>query len=768
MSVGAFSVIRFYERQQLEEQFNSTFSDKTTGLTQAIIAIEKILVATQQMMAIKPNISADEFAQLVNEPLLSGTSLKGVEWAPYVAIDNKTDFEQTIRHSGIFDFLIRQIDSDCISSSNELYPITYAEPSDHLGHELGLNLTTSCELQKNLALAANANTLVASQYRSDTGEAGVRLILPVKQGQKVQGYVLGLVMLNELVDSLWGALTQSADYRLAIFADKAQQQKLYDSSWMTGCEKEADCQQNIYEFNKDADIPFANQLLYLSFKQVNLTGKEDYYAYLAAFLVMLATVTLSYYLYNNINRMQWANRLVEERTASLKFQATHDQLTALLNKTSLFSYLEKFSKKEQNTKFQPFSILFIDLDHFKKINDTMGHLVGDQILQLVSQRIKGNSRSKDLLFRFGGDEFVIIVQGLAKEKQVVAVAERYLQELKVPYHVQGHSYQIGASIGASIIDVPGINAEDILRNADIAMYNAKESGRGQVVFFQPQMYDKVISQHRLEFDLAVAIEEDHFELHYQPIFDANHQLVGFEALARWQHVTKGLLMPLEFVPLLEHSNMIKPFGELVVKKAMAQLRTLYQFDPSHCPYISINISPLQLVDGDIVRQVEAGLSDYQVPANLIAIELTESALIENHEVVRKHLSALSRLGVRIYLDDFGTGYSSLSLLQHFPIDTLKIDRSFVSALSEETEAAENLIKAIIGMADALNMSVIAEGIEYRPIMSQLIEYGCNAFQGYYFAKPMAMDALRDFMQSQRRDAQKTTELNSRINKEILC
>lgn len=750
MAGAAFGVIRYYERLQLEEQFNATFSDKTTGLSQAIIAIEKVLIATQQVMSIYPNLSEKKFGQIVNDKLLSGTSIKGVEWAPLVMLAQKPVFESQIQRSGIFDFMVREMDESgtCAGSSNKLFPITYAEPSNYVGHELGLNISTDCQLSANMALATKHNKIVASQFQNEVGETGIRLLLPVKSEGQIAGYVLGLVMLNELVDSLWGELTLSTNHRLTIYADAEQKQKLYDSKWLAECNEGESCTSAQYEFSKSADIPFANQLWLISFKQMKLQGKEDYYAYLAAFLVLLVTATLSYYLYNNINRIQWANRLVEERTASLKFQATHDQLTSLLNKTSLFGHLDQCVRGDRNKGFKPFSLLFIDLDHFKKINDTMGHLVGDQILQLVAQRVKGNSRSKDLLFRFGGDEFVIILQGLAMESQVVNIAQRYLTELKKPYHIQGQSYHIDASIGASIIDKAGANAEDILRNADIAMYSAKESGRGKVVFFHNGMYDKVVTQHRLELDLATAVEHNQFCLHYQPIFDAKNKLRGFEALVRWQHDTKGLIMPLDFVPLIESSNMVKPFGALITKAAIAKLGELHKsYGSEDCPYISINISPLQLLDGDIVELITNTLSLHGLPGHLLAIELTESALIENHQIVNKHLTQLSNAGVKIYLDDFGTGYSSLSLLQHFPIDKLKIDRSFILSLGEETKEAENLVKAIIGMAKALNMSVIAEGIEYQHIITQLIHYGCDAFQGFYFAKPMPSSQVLSYIAS---------------------
>ncbi|REL34437.1 bifunctional diguanylate cyclase/phosphodiesterase [Thalassotalea euphylliae] len=754
MAIGAFGVIQHYEQQQIKNQFHATFVDKVTGLSQAIIAIEKVLIATQQMLKVYPDLNRQQFSQLVNDELLSGTVITGIEWAPRIHQSARSGFESKMRESGIFDYRIHNVAQaqSCEPAADQtILPVAFTEPSTHLGQELGLDLNSDCQLRTQIEEAIDKQIISSKTFTSDQDEIGVRMLLQVSNNSTNVGIIVGMVMVNQLVDSLWGGLTQSENFVLTIYENTQlngahnQKQKLYDSRWQLNCENNIACftQPALVE---SASIPFANQQWVIEFSQIKLTSGEDYFPYLAAALVLVATASLSYYLYTNITRIQWANSLVEEKTASLKFQASHDLLTGLLNKNALYEYLQQLNKTHLTSKFMPFSVLFIDLDYFKKINDTQGHMVGDLLLEQVANRLKHNSRSNDLLFRFGGDEFVIVLQNMSSERRATNIAQRYLSELQQPYNIDGNTYTIGASIGVTVIDSDDFYPEDILRNADIAMYQAKESGRGQAMFFQHKMFDDIVHLHRLESDLDKAISQDQFELYYQPIFSNEQQLIGFEALARWEHPSRGLIMPLDFVPIIEKTNKIKAFGLLVARKAIAQLdkfRHLYGVE--QCPSISINVSALQIVDDEIVQLIESQLAHYALPAHLLAIELTESALIENHTLVKARLKQLSDLGIKIYLDDFGTGYSSLSLLQHLNIDVLKIDRAFISALAEQTPEAKNLVKAIIHMAQALHLKVIAEGIEDKQMIAQLTAIGCHAFQGYYYAKPLPVAQLASFM-----------------------
>ncbi|MBO9491262.1 EAL domain-containing protein [Endozoicomonas sp. G2_1] len=755
LSCAAFSTINFYQHKQIEQQFTATFSDKVTGLRKAIIAIEKVLIASQHLITISPDLTRQQFSQLVDSDLLANTSIQGIEWAPKVATAEQSQFRQNMQASGIFDYRLRfnKQPSNCHLFDNTLFPVAYAEPAERLGDQLGIVLSSYCDLSQTMALADQTNKISSLNFVNQQQEAGVRLFLPVKPEQSLQGFIVGHVMINHLIDNLWADLRRSEHYQLTI-KDNSQT-ALYNSSWLANCLSD-DCPPAPAIFTKQTQIPFTNQLWTIEFTQTELQLSNNYYAYIAAFLLLTITSGLAYYLYTSINRIAWANQLVEERTVSLQHQASHDQLTGLLNKSTLFNQLDLLTKHQDKT-FEAFGLLFIDLDHFKRINDSMGHVIGDQLLQQVADTLINNSRSGDDLFRFGGDEFVIILQKLAHQEKINHIAQRYLKALQQPFEIEGYSYRINASIGASVINTPNSTPEEIVRNADIAMYQAKDAGRGQVTFLHKHMHEQIVAEYNLVFDLERAIKAQEFELHYQPIVNHHYQLVGFEALVRWQHPTRGLVMPFDFIHLAESSGLIQPLGKTIAKLAIAQLAMWRRrFSVEHCPYISINVSARQLINDDIIDLIEQELGHYQLSPHLLVVELTESALIDSKSKVKAQLTRLNQLGVKLYLDDFGTGYSSLSMLQDFPIDVVKIDRSFISALDQPTKAAQGLVKAIISMAKALDMAVVAEGIEQQQTIDWLIDHGCTAFQGYYFAKPLAPLQLQTYLKAHKSESTKAS------------
>ena len=471
--------------------------------------------------------------------------------------------------------------------------------------------------------------------------------------------------------------------------------------------------------------------------------------------MLVLTTVLCLYLRAGIDRIHWANQLVIKQTRSLQHQAEHDPLTHLKNKKSLLDFLS-LQGRLKAAEFRPFCILFIDLDHFKRINDTMGHVVGDKLLKMAAERLRHHSRAVDLLYRFGGDEFVVVLEGLTDVQDISEIAHQYLAALTAIYPIDNQDLTIGASIGASIIHDAVVNTDDILRNADIAMYQAKEKGRGRVVFFNEAMYHKLICEHRLESELKFAVESDQLTLDFQPIYCNQLRLAGFEALVRWEHPDKGRMDPAAFIPVAEKSNAILDIGKFVIEKAVAQLaKWLQHLSPEHCPYISINISPLQLKESETVNHIISTLEKYQVPGALMAIELTESALINNRSQVKTYLSELKRYGVKIYLDDFGTGYSSLSMLKDFPIDVIKIDQSFITALRHPQQDAKELIKAIVSMAEALRLNVVAEGIEHPEVSDWLINLGCQQLQGFYFSPPIPHIHVTHWLHAQNMDNNRT-------------
>ena len=757
LSYVAFTAVDYYESQYNQQQFQAKFKGKVTSLSQAASAINKVFLATKSMLDINHELTREEFAKLITNDFLLNTGLQGIEWAPSIATKDISSFENKVRASGVFDFQIRNTptteNATCKNiEGDNVFPVLFAEPADIIGHELGLQIIGDCSLAEKMNQALLSKSIVSVNFTNKQGEPGLRLLQPVfatinKESSKVlAGYIIGIVMLNELVDSLWGDLINSKEHQLLIYIHNNNKEKIYDSRWREECG--FICPPEPSFLNLKTTIPFANQLWIIEFSKLTEETYRPYYSYAVALFILLLSISVSVYLWTSINRVKWAKKLVQQRTESLQHQATHDDLTQLLNKQSLSDVLEKTTKQQSRSTNEGVALVFIDLDHFKKVNDTRGHLVGDMLLKQVAQRLRYAARSEDLVFRFGGDEFAVILHNTNDEKTIISISNRILRSLERVYLIENRIYRIGASIGVSLwnpIKNKNIGSNELIRNADISMYEAKSQGRGRVVFYHQKMHEQLVYKHDVEDELSAAIKNNKLSLFLQPIHDVNH-LKGFEALSRWHHPDKGMIYPDIFIEIAEKTGLIHKLGHWVIITTCQQLALwIVQFGVDNCPYISINISPIQLEQGEVVQQIEKALKQYNVPSRLLAVELTESAIINKKATVKQCLSRLQYLGVRIFLDDFGTGYSSLSLLQDFTIDVLKIDRSFISGLESNNKNSQQLVKAIIDMARALNMKVVAEGVENEKTLYWLENENCNFMQGYYFSKPLSPEKLPSYL-----------------------
>nr|MBL0710486.1 EAL domain-containing protein [Colwellia sp.] len=527
---------------------------------------------------------------------------------------------------------------------------------------------------------------------------------------------------------------------------KEKNQKIYDSQWREECG--FNCAPKPSYIKLSTKIPFANQLWLMEFSKLTEKSYRQYYSYAVAFFILLLAISISIYLWTNTNRVRWANNLVKQRTKSLQHQARHDALTQLLNKQALTDELENRTNQQNRITDDGIALLFIDLDHFKKVNDGQGHLIGDLLLKQVAQRLKEVARCNDLIFRFGGDEFAVLLHNTNDTDVITPVATRILNTLEQAYVIENNKYRIGASIGVTLWNsssTHGVSGNELIRNADIAMYEAKAQGRGRVVFYRDSMHKKIVYKNSIEDELSGAIKNKQLSLYLQPIHETN-KLKGFEALSRWQHPSKGMIYPDIFIAIAEKTGLIHNLGYWLINAACEKLSLwVKHFGIDDCPYISINISPIQLTQNHVVNQIKQALKQYNVPSNLLVVELTESALIDNKSIVKNNLIDLRQLGVRIFLDDFGTGYSSLSLLQDFTIDVLKIDRSFILGLEKNNKNSQQLIRAIINMTQALNMKVVAEGVENKETFDWLKEEKCHSMQGYYFSKPLSPVQINDYL-----------------------
>jgi len=435
----------------------------------------------------------------------------------------------------------------------------------------------------------------------------------------------------------------------------------------------------------------------------------------------------------------------EER---LLHDALHDALTGLPNRALFLDRLgvalARTHRRAGETGLEFSAVLFLDLDRFKHINDSLGHLSGDRLLVAMARRLEAMLRPGDTVARLGGDEFAILVD-VASKDDAEALAARIHKEFSVPFEVDGHEVLTTLSIGSVSVEPTYERPEDLLRDSDIAMYRAKGEGRGRFRAFDSSMHTQAAKMLKLESDLSRALGRDELRLHYQPMMSlANEQVVGFEALLRWEHPERGLIMPVEIISVAEDTGLIVPIGAWVLEEACRQMAEWQQQYEAAVPMsISVNISSKQLLQPDIVDVIVAVLRRTGLDPTCLRLELTESVIMDNAESAVAKLSQLRTLGVQIHIDDFGTGYSSLSYLQRLPVDTLKIDRTFVSQLGRQAESQE-IVSAIITLARNLGMGVAAEGVETAEQARDLRQMNCEYGQGFFYYRPLeslAVEAL---------------------------
>jgi diguanylate cyclase (GGDEF)-like protein/PAS domain S-box-containing protein len=421
--------------------------------------------------------------------------------------------------------------------------------------------------------------------------------------------------------------------------------------------------------------------------------------------------------------------------------AFYDPLTRLPNRRLLQDRLKQALAASQRSSSKG-ALLFIDLDNFKTLNDTLGHDMGDLLLKQVAERLSSCVRENDTVARLGGDEFVVMLQDLseqpieaAKEAEIIGIKIRTI--LNQPYQLATHDYISTPSIGATLFSGQEQTVDELLKNADIAMYQAKTSGRNALRFFDPQMQNNIAVQFSLEGELRKAVASQQFELYYQLQVDSAHRASGVEALIRWRHPERGLMSPAEFIPLAEETGLILPIGQWVMETACAQLKAWQQSPLTRGLVLSFNVSAKQFFQANFVTQVLAAIQYHAIDPMLLKLELTESALVKNIEYTIATMNELGKIGIQFSLDDFGTGYSFLQYIKKLPLNQLKIDQSFIRDIADDTGDL-TVIHTIIAMAKSLNLNVIAEGVESEKQRQFLLNNGCANYQGYLFSKPVTI------------------------------
>lgn len=439
----------------------------------------------------------------------------------------------------------------------------------------------------------------------------------------------------------------------------------------------------------------------------------------------------------------------KEAEAHIQRQANYDNLTNLANRSLFMDHLASAiyrAERDQNRV----ALLFMDLDRFKHVNDTLGHTKGDELLVEVANRLLSLTRNYDTCARFGGDEFAILLPDIHDVHHVEEVVTKILERVSQPYEIQGHDAFISASIGITIYPEDGLSAQNLLRNADSAMYRAKEKGRNAFQFFTHEMDLEAQKRRELENALHLALEKNQFMVNYQPIISLETgKVTNCEALIRWNHPQKGIIPPSDFISLAEEVGLILPIGEWVLREACKEA-AIWHKTLKNPPAISVNFSMRQFQRLNIPMLVSEVLAENNLKANCLTIEITENLLIEDDKTTMEQLVLLSKMGVGLSIDDFGTGYSSLSYLKKFPISVLKIDRTFIKDMHEDPEDAA-LVHAIIAMAKSLNLKVVAEGVEMVEQSEMLKEKGCEYVQGYYYSKPLNTTDFSGYLKQREND-----------------
>lgn len=433
----------------------------------------------------------------------------------------------------------------------------------------------------------------------------------------------------------------------------------------------------------------------------------------------------------------------------LRHQAMHDPLTGLANRTLCMDRLTRALERARRRDDYNFALIFVDLDRFKIINDSLGHNVGDSLLIEVSRRLEDSVRELDTVSRFGGDEFIVLLEELQSPRKAVQVVKRMRRRLRHPYNLDGHEIQVSASLGIVLGPVQADNAEEVLRFSNLAMHRAKTAGRDRFKVFSNRLLEHAVQLMTLENDMDTAMAEGQFFLNYQPIVqvDGEQKLFAFEALARWRHPERGIIPPSEFIAVAEETGQITDLGLWVLNEACQTMVHWRKTIPgAKDVYVSVNISGKQFAQADLIGKIRRILRRTGMPANRLKLEITETAIMQNAAQATNTLRMLKNLGITLAVDDFGTGYSSMSYLQKLPLDHLKIDLSFVQMLDAGPENVE-IVKAIINLAHTLGLQVVAEGVERPEHQRTLLELGCEYFQGYLYSRPVSSQEAEQFIKT---------------------
>ncbi|MGF1718520.1 EAL domain-containing protein [Vibrio kyushuensis] len=716
-------------------------------------SLSELIYSSQKFIQNGNNPTQAQFQHFLKDRTGIGSGIHSLFWLPLIALDDVKPFEQSAQSNGLLGFQllpnVERVSSCAKWLDNATLPVYYISPQFEASDYLGERLDTHCDDAAAMKQALSQQTIATSPF-NEGGNHGIKLFLPVVSDKgTLQGFVVVSILFHEFLGVTWQGEINSNELNISVVNLKPNQQFhtiLFQSHLNLELSKTRYYQREI-TYSQKVRLLSINQQWKISISTIDDGIGMLIYGSTAVVLILLLTASVSWGFGFYAHRLKISDQLVKEKTRSLEIQATQDELTGLFNRQALSETLENQLTQIKKQASDGFSILFIDLDRFKIINDSMGHIIGDLLLQQVATRLKKNARRDDSCFRFGGDEFVVCLPNQVDERILQDLCSRFSKLIAKPYIIKGQTCHIGASIGVSVVTSASQPIASILREADTAMYKAKNSGTEKVIFFDEKMFTQVKHRFVLEQELTTAVKEEQLSLAYQPIYcQQTDQVSGFEALLRWDHPEKGSISPAEFIPIAEETGLIIKIGDWIVKQVCQLLEQLYIGNAyAKLPRININVSAKQFESDHIVHTLQHALSRYKFPTNLLGVEITESLLLSNSSCTVDALNEIKRLGATIYLDDFGTGYSSLSVLSEYPVDIIKIDRSFVQYIGNPSHKSAKLCQAIISMSHTISLGVVAEGVETEMQLASLQKFGCNYIQGFLKAKPVSQSKMMEYL-----------------------
>lgn len=748
--------------KKLEEKLAGEIRRQIDVYRHGLVGIRNVFVGSE-------SVDREEFSDVVSgQNLLSDFPAASVMgYVQRVDRAGLGDYIGQMRASGAIDYYVKPLSGG--ATYEQLFLVKYAEPIDYRGPVLGLDLASgprrrAAAMRAMLTDEASITAQIRLVKQERSGSAFLIMLpcyamgrptqTPTQRREALEGWVYMTLLAEPFFNGIDAVIDHELDFRVFDSQELSQDLMLYSS---------ADTQNQ--RFESEGDLLFAQHRFH-GLIAVDVGGREWKVAmgaspqfqavsnaglWLAGVGGAALSILLGLMLHLQGSSLQKARELAEDMTADLRRVAYTDRLTGLPNRTAILDKVQDAIGRAHRVKGYHYAVLFLDFDRFKVINDSLGHGAGDTLLQQIGQRLRralrphdsaGTGQNSRTAARLGGDEFIVLLDGLKKLRHAERVAERLLQVLSKPYMLYGQPVRCSASIGVVLGTPVYISADEVVRDADTAMYEAKNAGRGVYKVFDSAMHEKVQERLEIENEMVLALEQDQFVLHYQPILDLKAgTLVGFEALVRWQHPRLGLIGPERFVPVAEETGFILSLGRWVLQEALRQHARWRRGGVVGLEgRINVNLSRRQLAAAELFDEVTSALREYGVSPNRLHLEVTESQIMEDPAVAIENLQQLRRVGVQIDIDDFGTGHSSLASLHEFPIDVLKIDRRFVANIAEDPSLV-TVLRSVIDLATNLGVAVVAEGIETSEQRDLVRSLGCGFAQGYFFSRPVPADGV---------------------------